>query len=177
MAGLKCEHCGHGIRYHGEPNGIELIMFSEAAWKSVVESTYDPLHEKIHDEYPVPCPYLYTTDTIYDDFRGFYCKIWKCPQCGTLHVFDNNDITRVIKVFIPCVDEVKDDRNAGDRFVIYDDMTWEQITELSIPNTEIERYYPPTFYALVAGNGLSLYADKNLTDCVAHYTEGALNDE
>ena len=28
MAGIKCGRCGEEINHHGEPNGIELILFS-----------------------------------------------------------------------------------------------------------------------------------------------------
>ncbi len=34
MAGLKCSHCGFGIHYHPEPNGVEYTALSQELWDS-----------------------------------------------------------------------------------------------------------------------------------------------
>ena len=88
MASLKCGNCKEGIHYHGEPNGIELRVFSSDVWKKVIESKYNPKAPKMHTEYLTPSPYFYTSETILHDFKGMYCDIWRCPNCGTLPVFD-----------------------------------------------------------------------------------------
>ena len=177
MAGLKCEHCGHSIRYHGESNGIELIMFCESAWQNIIESVFDPNDVKMHTEYPVPIPYQYTADTIYDDFNGTYSKIWRCPNCGALHIFDMKDITRVTAVFVPCEDHTESLKGTKSLFILYDDIAWDKLTELSIPTAEIEQYYPPTYYALLDERSLALYEDKGLSKLIGWYKKQALTQE
>lgn len=159
MAGLKCNHCGNAIRYHGEPNGTELIMFTSKTWKAITDSVYDPTNEVFHTEYVIPSPYLYQADTICSDFKGQFCKIWKCPHCGTLHIFDMINTCEVVAVYIKCEYSENSIENVSQEYVIFDDIIWDKITELSIPNMELPNLFKPSFYASVNKEYLLLYVD------------------
>ena len=171
MAGIKCGRCGEEINHHGEPNGIELILFSAEIWKTVTESKYDPDNVKMHTEYRVPEPYWFKSDKIYDDFRGKFRYIWRCPKCGTLHVFDADHNVYVVKIWVPTKKPIEVDFSLGHTHVIYDDFTWSDVTELSLPNTEIESRFPPNYYAVVQEDRLMLFKDGRLTQIAGCFKE------
>lgn len=157
MAGLKCNHCGCSIRYHGELDGTELVMFTAEKWREITTSVYDPKNEVIHTEYVIPSPYLYQADTIYDDFKGQYCKIWKCPNCGTLHIFNTKNSLEVVSVYTEC--NTVTNIYGGEEYVIFDDITWDKITELSIPNKDIPALFKPSFLAAITKTYMVIYVD------------------
>ncbi len=169
MASLKCGNCKEGIHYHGEPNGIELHVFSSDVWKEVIESKYNPEAPKMHTEYLTPSPYFYTSETILHDFKGMYCDIWRCPNCGTLHVFDADHNVYVVKIWVPTKKPIEVDFSHGHTHVIYDDFTWSDVTELSLPNTEIESRFPPNYYAVVQEDCLMLFKDGRLTQSAGSF--------
>ncbi|MBQ1863241.1 MAG: hypothetical protein II561_10750 [Thermoguttaceae bacterium] len=169
MASLKCGKCKEGIHYHGEPNGIELHVFSSDVWKEVIESKYNPEAPKMHTEYLTPSPYFYTSETILHDFKGMYCDIWRCPNCGTLHVFDAADGNRVASTYVPAETPFEVDTNQSFTHVIYDDFAWFEFYETPTPNTELEQNIPPTYYAVVSGNRLALFKDKKLSQFAGCY--------
>ncbi len=177
MAGLQCGGCGKGIRYHDEPNGIELILFPIETWKNITESKYDPNNEKMRSEYLVPSPYLYQSDSVYEDFMGLFNYMWRRPQCGTLHVFDRERNINVIKTYIPTKRQVNVDLSCGYSSVIYDDLTWFEVAEHPVPNTEIERLYPPTYYAVAQGEYLALFTDKILSRRAGSFEAKDVSDQ
>ncbi len=141
MASVKCSKCGYGIHYHGEPNGIEYIFILNADWKAITSSCLTPKNKGLdtNKEYPK----LFQSDTIEEDFPGAVHKYWKCPKCGSLFFFD--DEGNVTKMFAPTEQDnsgpMSDDFETG---VIYDDYSWDALTEASVKDNAIPEKYPPS---------------------------------
>lgn len=108
MASLKCSKCGYGIHYHDEPDGTEWIAFESELWRKLCESTKELSS--------------YTSDSP----SGWY-SVWKCSECGTLHVFKMQDI-HLFKAFEP-VDKADDNSESRMNLIAFEDIIWDQITE------------------------------------------------
>ena len=155
MAGLKCSNCGGSIRYHGIPNGIEYTVFPIENWNKIISCIYNPDDERIHEEWPVPGPYLYRTDTIWEDFKDDYFEVWVCPHCGTLEVFDNSGV-HVKAVYRINDDKIKIDNNAK-KYIAFSDYVWEKVTESSIPVSEIPDKYESSYYIIANSDYVWLF--------------------
>ena len=108
MASLKCCKCGYGIHYHDEPNGTEWIAFELNTWEKLLSSQKEISSYK-----------SYTAS-------GWY-SIWKCSECGTLHVFKTNEI-HLYKAF-EHTDGFVWEKDNGKKCVAFEDFVWDQITE------------------------------------------------
>ena len=146
MAGLACSQCGAGIRYHGEPCGIEYTIFHNDVWNTITSTVYDKENERIHEEWLVPGPYLYQSDTIWDDFKNEYQDAWVCPKCGAVMVFKIGGIV-VDRAYAP-VYENQEIKPTGISYVVFSDYLWDEITELSIPVSEIPNRFKPSYLAV-----------------------------
>ena len=140
MASVKCSKCGYGIHYHGEPNGTEYIFILKADWEAITSSCFDP-KDKVLDSNK-DYPKLFQSDTIEEDFPGAVHKYWKCPKCGSLFFFDAEG--NVTRMFAPTDQEdsvsISDDIENG---VIYDDYSWDALTEASIADNAITEKHLP----------------------------------
>ncbi len=108
MASLKCSKCGRGIHYHDEPNGTEWIVFELKTWEKLLSSQKELSS--------------YKSDTN----SGWY-SIWKCSECGTLHVFKTNEI-HLYKAF-EYTDNIFCEKDKGEKCIAFEDLVWDQITE------------------------------------------------
>lgn len=108
MASLKCSKCGYGIHYHDEPDGTEWIAFESGLWKKLCDSTKELSS--------------YTSDST----SGWY-SVWKCPKCGSLHVFSTHDI-HLLKAFEPA-DKADGTVESQMNLIAFEDIIWDQITE------------------------------------------------
>lgn len=156
MASVKCSKCGFGIHYHGEPNGTEYIFISKADWEEITSSRFKS-GEKVFDgerDYPK----LFRSDTIEEDFPTAVRKFWKCPKCGAILFFD--DKGNVINIFVPAEQDdsvSSDDIETG---IIYDDYSWDTLTEASIADKSITEKYPPNA-SMQLSNNLCEIADQD----------------
>ncbi|MEE3451332.1 MAG: hypothetical protein VZR27_11680 [Acutalibacteraceae bacterium] len=172
MAGLKCSYCGGSIRYHDMPNGIEHTVFSMKNWEKLVSTVYDPNNERMHEEWNTPGPYLYRSDTIWEDFEDDYFEVWVCPHCGTIAVFDNRRLY-VRAVYTPINDDVEVDWNA-DKYVVFSDYVWEEIAESSIPVSEIPNKFKASYYVIANSDYVWLFNSNFESDCTKAYKRIAI---
>ena len=149
MAGIECSKCCSSIRYHGEPNGIQFVVFTDKMWNTVITSTYDKNNEKIHNEWSSPEPYLYRADTIWWDFPKMFQYAWVCPKCGTIILFKNDGIF-IESTYAP-IENTLDESPNGSSFIVISDYIWDEITDLSIPTKDIPTRFAPT-YSVVAND-------------------------
>ncbi len=175
MAGLKCSHCGEGIRYHDMPNGIEHTVFTMKNWEKIVSTVYDPNNERMHEEWNTPGPYLYRADTIWEDFEDDYFVAWVCPHCGTIAVFDNSGL-HVRAVYTPISDSIPVDRNA-DKYVVFSDYVWEEISESSIPVSEIPDKFKASYFAIANSDYVWIFNSQLESDCTKVYKRIAIAAE
>ena len=175
MAGLKCSHCGEGIRYHGMPNGIEHTVFTLKNWEKIVSTVYDPNNERIHEEWNTPVPYLYRSDTIWEDFEDDYFEVWVCPYCGTIAVFDNSRL-HVKAVYTPINENIAVDKRA-EKFVVFSDYDWEKIEDSLIPVSEIPNKFKASYYAMANSNYVWLFGSQSESDCSKVYKRIVIAEE
>ena len=144
MASIKCT-CGYAIHYHGEPCGIEYIWISLEDWREIT-STMPVKNSGSNRTHKGGYP-IYRSDTIEDDFEGKIVKVWRCPNCGTVMKF--NKLRQVVSYLEPCepTDPVqKLSINEEINGILYDDDMWDRLTEMEIPDCEIERKMPPKLF-------------------------------
>ncbi len=161
MATLKCKIFEYGIHYNSEPSGVEYIFIKNKDWKLICDSKFDS--NKIETDEQGLYPKLYRTDTIEDDFPNMIMKIWKCPECGSVYLFDKNG--DVIKTF-----KKADQRADGEIIcegIAFDDYTWDKMTELSIPNEKIKEI--PTLFVRVFEKMIEVYKKSDYSDYVCSY--------
>ena len=139
MASLRCSNCGEGIHYHSLPQDIEYIYFSNNMWKEICKTKFDK-NNKVMDESGA-YPKLYRTSTIENDYAHQFSKIWKCPICGTMHVF--SDEVSVDKVFVK--DDVVDVGAFIEEGVMFGDYLWSEVIDQDISNDQLS-LIEPTFY-------------------------------
>lgn len=143
MASLLCSKCKTGIRYHGEPEGIEYVVITMRDWDNITSSRFDAKEKQFLEGSKIPK--LFRTDTIETDFADSIQKVWRCPECGALMLFDNGG--KVVEVFEEddeceySVDEVIS------TFVVFDDYTWTSLCDSMVPDREVADKYQPSFYA------------------------------
>ena len=139
MASLQCSKCGDGIHYHSLPQDIEYIFFSKGVWNLICSTQFDKKN-KVMDESGI-YPKLFRSSTIESDYAGKYVKIWKCPTCGTLHVF--SDDGSVKKVFVR--DDAMPIADYSEEGILFSDFLWEDLTENDMPN-KLLKTAKPSFY-------------------------------
>ena len=139
MASLQCSKCGQGIHYHSLPQDIEYIYFSKMVWESICSTRFDKNNKEM-DESGI-YPKLYRSSTIENDYLGKYIKIWKCPTCGTLHVFSSEGSVK--NVFIKDNGAITYD--CIEEGVMFGDYLWNDITDQDISNDKLLSI-EPSFY-------------------------------
>lgn len=137
MASLKCSNCGYGIRYHSEPEGVEYIYISKKNWCKICSSKFNA-KDKVYNDELKKYPKLFRTDTIEEDFYNEIIKVWKCCKCGTLHAFDKNG--KVTNVYVR--KEICINNDVSEEGIFFDDYTWDDITEKSMPNNMLKNQNP-----------------------------------
>ncbi len=137
MASLQCSGCGEGIHYHGEPEGIEYVAFELDSWNSLIDTDL--------------------TIISYDEHTDRYLTMWRCPECGTMHVFKPNS-NWVWKVFKPC-NETTLSVAGGTEYIIFDDHNYFDITETDITGKEYMNTYPEKsrMYGVILGNKMVFF--------------------
>ncbi len=147
MASLKCSKCGEGIHYHSLPQDIEYIYFSNVAWEEICSIRFDK-NNKVMDESGI-YPKLFRSSTIENDYPGYFLKIWKCPTCGTLHVFSDNG--NVKKIFVSDDSENIDDY--AEVGIVFGDYLWADVTDRDISNEQLLSV-KPSFYVRLSSDYL-----------------------
>ena len=165
MASIQCSKCKAGIHYHGEPEGIEYVIITYHDWETIITSRFNRANKQ-YDEINNYLK-LFRADTIESDFPGTVHKAWKCPVCGTVMVFDEHG--RVIKVFEEwCVKEENSEKEVLE-YVIFDDYTWDRLTDSTIPDWQIPDQFEPTAYANLTDKVLEVMNSDRA--CIKMYNE------
>lgn len=149
MATLKCSNCGYGIHYHDEPDGTQIIAFPEKVWDNLSESD------------------LFISRYILDGTDD-YLTIWKCHQCGSLHLF-KTDETAVFKSFR---NEENFIRKDGEKYYSFSDYDWEKITEDRIKWADyikIRNHINPQCL-IISPNHITFYSDNDLEKPIKSYS-------
>lgn len=142
MASLKCSKCGYGIHYHDEPNGIEWVAFEIDTWNELCVST------KLISSYEM------------DRKSGWY-TIWKCEECGTLHIFKAMNI-HLDKVYeLQNIAEFKAPKESIIDCIAFEDITWDQITESEKTGNDFDLRFKkyPRKYIRFSNDLLCVYVD------------------
>lgn len=147
MASLKCNNCGTGIHYHNTPCGIEYTLIPVEIWNCYLNKDM-------------------TICKITLDVPNSYLTVWRCPECGCLHIFEGAS-TKLQSVYIPSKNESSD--ISGKKYCVFDDYTFETIAENDItPNAyENSDEYPSHCYAIIDDDYIYLSDNKdfiNITD-------------
>ena len=143
MASIQCTKCKTGIRYHGEPEGVEYVFVRVKDWDKITSTSFDPLNKQYANESTIPK--LFQSDTIESDFEELIIKAWKCPVCGSIVFFDRHG--RVIGTYEERHGENTDEFDPDDTYVVFDDYSWNALTDLAIPNAKITKQFSPSIYA------------------------------
>ncbi|MBO7392921.1 MAG: hypothetical protein J6U98_01815 [Abditibacteriota bacterium] len=151
MASLKCSNCGYGIHYHDLPDGTEHYAFRLDEWNRLINTD------------------LSTSKYLCDGTREFL-TVWKCRECGTLHTF-SAFTPHFLGAYKPYVGEDIPLDKTGEKYIIVDDITWEDITEQSLTGPECLAKYPPKAfrYTSVSENGIVVYDDRDFTHPIQRY--------
>ena len=150
MASLKCSHCGFGIHYHSEPNGIEYYAYSRDLWnanantdKSIVSFTEDS-----------------------EDFL----IVWRCPECGCIHVFGGYSF-RLKRAYSPCDNEIA--LKSARKYLVFVDYLRDKVFDEEWTAAQFMQSgkYPNDqfFYALVGDDGVIVYEDADCSTPLRRY--------
>lgn len=161
MAIIQCPKCLHAIQYHGIPDGTEFVAVTVHDWKIILASSFDPSHKKMHED--TGHPYLYRSDTIETDFPGVLHKGWKCPECNSILFFGAGGhlVAAYEKDEAPDV-STTDNNEPATAYMVFDDYTWDALTEAAIPNRMISKSFKETGKAYVLSDqSVCTYAADN----------------
>ena len=151
MASLKCSHCGFGIHYHDEPNGVEYTALSQELWNSF-SKTDKPI-----------------VRYVLDGNDDFLC-IWRCPECGCIHTFE---AYRPIfkQAYIPCDDVAI--YTESKKYLVFIDFLFEDISERGLSAKEFAnggKYSSDSFfYAMINNECVIVYSDETCTKEIRKY--------
>ena len=153
MAGLECNNCGFGIHYHDEPNGVGYEDITYTTW-NMFKDTDLPIVR-------------YTLDGPQD-----YVTIWKCLECGCMHVFEANS-NWVKKAYVPYNYNIfhKDyfkTSPKGIRYYLFSDLVSEPIWEDDLTAREYEKNkkYPRCDFAVINDEFIYVFSDRECTDVI-----------
>ena len=150
MASLKCSHCGFGIHYHDEPNGIEYEAYSQEMWENF----------SICDK-----PIISFTD----DSKDFLI-LWRCPECGCIHAF-NAYGTRLRQAYIPADDEIV--LESARKYLVFVDYLRDKVYDEKWTAAQFMQSgkYPNDqfFYAMVGDAGVIVYEDADCSTPLRRY--------
>ena len=152
MATLQCTKCKAGIHYHGEPNGVELIFIESADWEKIKSLRFDSMNIQYINGRATPK--LFRTDTIEADFDEWIAKAWRCPECGSIMIFDRHG-----KVTVTYEEDYKgvDKLEYNNNYAVFDDYQWNKLTDSAIPNSEISNWFNPSYCAIINNSAMLLY--------------------
>ena len=151
MASLKCSHCGFGIHYHDEPNGVEYTALSQDLWNSF-SKTDKPI-----------------VRYVLDGNDDFLC-IWRCPECGCIHTFE---AYRPIfkQAYIPCDDVAI--YTESKKYLVFIYFLFEDISERGLSAKEFAnggKYSSDSFfYAMINNECVIVYSDETCTKEIKKY--------
>ena len=150
MASLKCNRCGYGIHYHGEPDGTEYVFVKLSDWR-----------EMERENLPSDCLELEHYDQFID--------AWKCSECGTFAFFDKYG--HVTHVYAPDKEISENTMQSPTVFgLFFSDIVCDEATESRIPASEILTKYPNHLWLLRNETMMRLFEDEAGTKCTAQYS-------
>ncbi|MCF0229573.1 MAG: hypothetical protein HUJ76_07790 [Parasporobacterium sp.] len=164
MASLKCSKCGEGIHFHSIPQDIEYTYIPKSTWIDICNSRFNK--SAIVMDSSGMHPKLFRSDTIENDFEGNIYKMWKCPNCGTMHLFDKNG--HVNEVF---EEASTTEKNALlDEGLVFSDYYWDNLTEKAVPD-ELLKSERPTYYCRKGKDVLFFSEHEDFSVCNKAYVK------
>ena len=148
MAVLGCGFCGYQIRYHGEPEGTELV-----------EHYFCPIKKwrELENE----------DANLLEHWKDFI-ESWRCERCGSFSFF--SDSVHVSGVYTPKEDFSSAPMQEPFEFgPFWDDILWFEITEADTPASEVLTRYPQTRWLAKNDDELRIYSDIERTNCIAQF--------
>ena len=150
MASLKCSHCGFGIHYHDEPNGIELYAFSQKLWNFNLKTDKPIVSFTESDE-------------------GFLI-VWRCPECDCLHVFKGYE-PRIKQAYAPSDDLFP--LMSAEKYLFFVDSLRDKVFDEEWTAAQFMQSgeYPNDqfFYAKVGDAGVIVYEDADCSTPLRRY--------
>lgn len=119
---------------------------------------------------------MYNADTIFDDFKGLYGKLWVCPECHSIHIFSISNPSTVSCVYIPIQNRDILTNVTDKKYILFEDILWDTITDLTIPTIEIPKYFSPTYYANQYNNYLVLFKQEQAEKPIKTYIKLEVKD-
>ncbi len=152
MASIQCVKCKRGIHYHGEPDGIEYVFIKVRDWDRITATRFDAKNKQYVNGSSYPK--LYQTDTIESDFEDLIVKAWRCPECGTFLFCDEHG--RVERAYEEDGSEGSEKKRVGKDYVVFDDYSWDLLTDSAVANWKIPKRLISSTYASFSDSGLTL---------------------
>ena len=151
MAGMQCINCEETIYQNMELDGIEHLAFILDEWKQSLSSNIKPIDIEL-------------------DGPENFLTIWKCPNCGSMHVFVGYSSV-IFRSYRHIALTDKNKVGEGRKCIFFDDRTWFDITEHDMPADKIDELLPPKAvkYALIGKNFMDIYQDEACTEMLASY--------
>ena len=150
MASLECGICGNGIHYHDEADGTQILFIKLAEWNRLIKTD------------------MFISRYLLDGTED-YCFAWKCKACGSLIMLD--PVTwQVTNKYKPSETAMKDSTDS-EQYIVFDDTTWDKITEERIRGEELFIKYPDLemTQALVNKDGMVIYSGESRKGIINSY--------
>lgn len=165
MASLKCSKCGFGMHYHDEPNGIEYIIIAQDNWSALKDYSFD--NNGLN--------YMPNVDEIELLLPTFIIKVWKCPVCGTIAMFDNSNI-QVNAVYVQAINGFEV-HLCGNVYYAFSDYSWDKLTELPIKINEVAGKCEPDYVLYEQDKHVDVYLKSNLEYKVSYEFDKGLTEK
>ena len=163
MASMQCVKCKEGIHYHGEPAGIEYIFIKGEDWDRITNIRFDSKNKQYVNGSSFPL--LYRADTIETDFKDLIMKAWKCPVCGTFMFY--NEKGNVVRAYEEDDSKECGKEKNGFNHVVFDDYSWDEVTESAVANCKIPTLFNPSIHARLSDFELALVRSEDKV--IKHY--------
>lgn len=150
MASLECGICGNGIHYHDEADGTQILFIKSSEWERLLKTD------------------MFISRYLLDGTNDYFYA-WKCKACGSLMTLDPST-WQVINNY-SLSEDTMDEKTDLDQYVVFDDITWDKITEERIQGKDLIIKFPELLVtrAKVNKNRIVLYSNDALTDIIGLY--------
>ena len=150
MASLECGICGNGIHYHDEADGTQILFIKTSEWERLIKTD------------------MFISRYLLDGTEDYFYA-WKCKNCGSLITLD--PVTWQVINTYSLAEENVDEKTDHDQYIMFDDITWDKITEERIQGKDLIAKFPGLIVAnaTVNANSINIYSSDDLTDIVGSY--------
>ena len=150
MTSLECGICGNGIHYHDEADGTQMLFIKSSEWERLLKTD------------------MFISRYLLDGTNDYFYA-WKCKACGSLMTLD--PLTWQVINNYSLSEDTLDEKTDLDQYVVFDDITWDKITEERIQGKNLIIKFPELLVtrAKVNKNRIVLYSNDALTEIIGSY--------